>query len=101
MNLTISEKKENALLSRMEITARLQFEGVTPDRKSVQQEVAKQLKAKEPMVVVKQIATEFGAPFAKVTAYVYSNEAAMTRLERKNLLEKHIGHEPKAEEAQD
>lgn len=94
MDLQITTQKENPLLSRTEVSAKIQFEGATPSRKDVQQAVAKAVKAKEPMVVIKQVATDYGAPFATVTAFVYNDETAMTRLERKNLLEKHIGHEP-------
>ena len=101
MELSITTKTENKLLSRTEVVARLQFEGVTPSRKDIQQAVAKQMKAKEPMTIIQQVKTEYGAPFATVSAYVYSDEKAMKRLERQNLLEKHIGHEPKKEEAEE
>lgn len=94
MDLQITNQTENALLSRNEVTAKMQFEAATPARKEVQVALAKALKAKEEMTIVKKIATEYGSPFATVTAYVYSDENAMQRLERKNLIEKHAGHEP-------
>jgi ribosomal protein S24E len=97
MDLQITTQKDNVLLSRNEVTAKIQFEGATPARKIIQKALAKELKAKEPMVIIQQIATEYGSPFATVKAYAYSDETAMQRLERKNLLEKHIGHEPKQE----
>lgn len=98
MNLKIINEKENILLSRKEITASINFDGKTPARKEVQKELAKKLKAKEPMTLIKKIDTEYGSTFAKVSAYVYSNEEVMNKLERKNLIEKHAGHEPKKEE---
>ncbi len=98
MNLTINETKENALLSRKEVTATILFEGsTTPSRKEVQAELAKQTKAKEPLVLVTQINTNFGDAKAYVKAHIYDNEEAMKILERKNLVEKHAGHEPKEE----
>lgn len=101
MDLQITTQKENALLSRNEVIGKLQFEGATPSRKDIQKVVAKKLKAKEAMVIIQQVLVEYGTSFAKVTAFVYSDETAMNRLERKNLLEKHIGHEPKKEEAEE
>jgi|AntAceMinimDraft_17_1070374.scaffolds.fasta_scaffold213380_3 small subunit ribosomal protein S24e len=98
MNLKVIEKKENILLSRKEVIASINFDGATPKRKDVQKELAKELKAKENMTLIKQIDTEYGSSFAKVTANIYSDEAVMLKLERKNLIEKHLGHEPKKEE---
>ena len=98
MNLTINETKENALLSRKEVIATILFEGsTTPSRKEVQVELAKQIKAKEPLVLVTHINTNFGNAKAQVKAHVYDNEETMKTLERKNLVEKHVGHKPKVE----
>lgn len=98
MNLKVIDQKENVLLSRKEVSASISFDGATPSRKDVQKEVAKAVKAKEDMTIIKQIDTEYGSSFAKVYAHIYSDEAVMKKLERKNLVEKHVGHEPKQEE---
>ena len=96
MNLTINETKENALLFRKEVSATILFEGkTTPSRKEVQAELAKQTKAKATLVLVLQINTNFGEAKAIVKAHIYDNEEVMNTLERKNLVEKHVGHEPK------
>ena len=98
MNLKIINEQENILLSRKEVTTSINFDGKTPSRKDVQKELAKKLKAKEPMTIIKKIDNEYGSTFAKVSAYIYSDEEVMNKLERKNLIEKHAGHEPKKEE---
>lgn len=98
MNLKVIQEKENVLLSRKEFVASINFDGTTPSRKEVQKELAKATKSKENMTIIKKIDTEYGSSFAKVTAFVYSNEVVMQKLERKNLIEKHLGHEPKAKE---
>ncbi len=102
MELQVTGQNENVLLSRHEVTARVQFEGATPKRKDIQTALAKQLKVKEPKtVVIKTVKTEYGSTFATVHAHAYTDEKAMFALERKNLLAKHEGHEdllPKEEE---
>lgn len=100
MDLTIKTQKENELLSRKEITAKVNFEGSTPNRKDIQAEIAKKAKVDAKLLIVKKIDTIFGEPSANITAYAYTNEDVMSRNERKNLVEKHAGHEPKKEEAQ-
>ena len=98
MNLKVIDQKENVLLSRKEVSASINFDGATPSRKDVQKEVAAAMKAKENMTLIKQIDTDYGSSFAKVSAFIYTDEAVMKKLERKNLVEKHAGHEPKQEE---
>lgn len=98
MNLKVIDQKENILLSRKEVSASISFDGATPSRKEVQKELATAVKAKENMTIIKHINTDFGSSFAKVVANVYSDEAVMKKLERDNLVAKHVGHEPKKEE---
>ncbi len=105
MNLTITEKTNNPLLSRTEVQANIIFEGSTPKRVQVQKALAKSLKADEKMVIVQTIHTSFGEPKAHIVAHAYSDEKAMKDNERANLLEKHTGHgkepEKPAEEAKE
>jgi len=98
MNITIKEKKENNTLSRMEYVIELFFEQATPNRKEIQKAIAKDLKSNEKTTVIKRIGTKFGASKADVIVFVYNNEEVMHKLERKNLVEKHAGHEPKKTE---
>ncbi len=100
MNLNIIEEKENKLLSRREIVAKITFEGMTPTRKELQTALAKQLKGDEKLTIINTIRTAFGDTSAEVIATIYSDEAVMKSLERKNLIEKHSGHEPKTEDEQ-
>lgn len=94
MDLTITKKTENPLLSRQEVEAKITFEGATPKRTQVQAALAKSLKAKENMVIIQTIQTSFGHSQASIIAHTYSDEKAMKANERANLLEKHSGHGP-------
>lgn len=98
MDITVTNQKENPLLSRNEVTAKVIFEKVTPSRKDIQGELAKKVKAKPELFIVKKIDTAYGDTSAIVTAYAYSDEAVMKRIERQNLVEKHAGHDPKEAE---
>lgn len=101
MNITIKEQKENQLLNRTEISATMSFEGSTPARQDVQKEIAKLAKTKEDLTIIKDIQTEFGTSRAKINANAYKDEKSMFAVERKNLIEKHLGREPKKEEAKE
>lgn len=100
MDITIKTQNENQLLSRNEIVAKVNFEGSTPKRKDVQAELAKKAKVDSNLLIVKKIDTSFGETSAQVTAFAYTNEDVMIKTERKNLVEKHAGHEPKEEESE-
>ncbi|MFW6378855.1 MAG: hypothetical protein ACOCZV_02435, partial [Nanoarchaeota archaeon] len=97
METNIISQQKNEALSRNQVIATLIFEGATPSRKDIQKEVAKKTKGKENLTVIKTVNTAFGEAKAKVTAHVYSDEKVMLNNERKNLVEKHTGHEPKKE----
>ena len=100
MNITIEKQHDNSLLKRQEVSAKVLFQGTTtPSRKEVQKAIAQKLKAQPELVVVQQILTKFGDASASITAHVYADEDSLKTLERKNLVEKHEGHEPKQEEA--
>lgn len=101
MDITIKENKENKALFRNEVVAEMFFEKSTPNRKEIQKAVAKSLKVDETLVIIKQIKTEFGKSKAKITAHIYSNKDIMNKLERKNLIAKHVGAEKAKEETKE
>ncbi|EFK95393.1 30S ribosomal protein S24e [sediment metagenome] len=90
MELTITNKKENKILQRTEIQAKISFTGATPSNKQVQEEIAKKLNAGIDLVVTKQILTTFGNTQAEVKAYVYNTIDQMKKIEPK------IKEKPKA-----
>ena len=100
MEINISKQNNNDALSRIEATATIVFEKATPSRKDIQKEVAKKLKSKEELTIIKTVKTGFGEGKAVVSINAYNDETVMKRLERKNLIEKHAGHEPKKEEGE-
>ena len=102
MELKILEKKENKLIDRIEISARLSFTGATPSMEQVKDSIASQMKAKADNILVKKIDTDYGYPSADVTAFIYGSAESMERFESrlgKKALEKIDKKQKSAEEA--
>lgn len=56
MKTEIIDKKENALLKRQEVLVKVDHEGkATPTRKELLSEMAKNLKAKEDLIIIDKI----------------------------------------------
>ncbi|MBS3116133.1 hypothetical protein J4421_00900 [Candidatus Woesearchaeota archaeon] len=79
MQLTITEKKENLLLHRLEIKGKVQFQGVTPANKDTAEELAKHVNGE---VVMKRIHTLFSHQDAEFAAYVYETKEARDKTEQ-------------------
>ena len=83
MQLTVTNKKEEPLLSRTQITATLEFDKTTPSYQEVTSLIATQLKTDEKLVAIRHVYNSFGSKKADVTAYVYSDEAKKQFIEPK------------------
>ena|SRR3989338_13018 len=81
MNLEI-QKKENPLLSRVEIEGTVSFDKATPSNADMQAELAKKLACDKELVVVRHIYTDFGKQMACVEAYQYLNPDAKAKIEK-------------------
>ena len=74
MQINVTNKKEEPLLSRTIVKANLEFEKATPSYPEVTALLASHLKADEKLVAIRHIYNSFGAKKAEVIAYVYSDE---------------------------
>jgi ribosomal protein S24E len=83
MKIEIKEKKENPLLSRIEVSGVIAFEGATPSNEQVAQSIASQLKADPSVVKMKKIHTNMGSHRAVFTAFVYNSREEFDRIEPK------------------
>jgi len=90
MNLEILKERETPLLSRKRITAMIDFEGPTPSRIKLIEDIAKKLDVNKDLTIIKHIYTRYGAQKAKIIAHIYDKEDAMNRFENEYLLKKHI-----------
>jgi ribosomal protein S24E len=81
MNIEIQTQTKNPMLDRTEVAAVMSFSGATPSMTDVTTQMAKQCKAKEELVVVRDIYTRYGVATADIRAFVYSNLVTRTTLE--------------------
>jgi small subunit ribosomal protein S24e len=97
MEIQIVKKEEKPLLQRIEVTARIAFEGPTPGKKQVVSAVAKATGARQETIIVRSIKTSYGDRSALVLANVYADRPALERLERQSMVKKNTFGEKKAE----
>ena len=98
--MEIIDKKENQLLSRVEIRFELRHEGVaTPDRGQLRSKVASLVPGTSASnVVVKDVQTRFGQPLTTGLAFIYDSDDAM-QIEPRYVLDRHgVGAKEEAPE---
>ncbi|MBL7054449.1 hypothetical protein ISS05_01690 [Candidatus Woesearchaeota archaeon] len=96
MDLKITEKKEEPLSSRIQLTGELDFEAATPSYKEVKKKIASSLSCDEKLIVIRHIYTKFGIRKADFLAYLYNKEEDMKKIEPKKKEKK--GAKPEEEE---
>ena len=92
--MELIKENEMKLLSRKRLTLMRENKGATPSRQDLIKEVAKQFNAKEDLIIIKHVYSQFGEDKTKVIVHVYSDKNKMKFFEHANLLKK---HEKKAE----
>jgi len=100
MELKVTSKKEEPLLSRTMVEAELVFEKATPSNEEIRSKLAQSLGKDEKLVVIKNAHTSYGLKKAKITSYVYDDEKLKEKIERKIKKDKKAkdGEEAKAAE---
>jgi ribosomal protein S24E len=85
MELTITKKRDNLLLSRMEITLEVDFVNEpTPKKEDIKKKIVSSEKADEKLVVVKGMKTSFSSGKANVLVHIYKSEEEMKKTEPQN-----------------
>ncbi|MBI2653047.1 hypothetical protein HYX00_06280 [Candidatus Woesearchaeota archaeon] len=74
MQINVTSKKEEPLLSRTMLKATLEFEKATPSYQEVSTLLAAHLKTDEKLIAIRHIYNLFGSKKAEVIAYAYSDE---------------------------
>jgi len=98
MELKIISKKEEPLLSRVNVESEIIFEKSTPSKGEIKNELAKVLGKDQKLLAIKGIYMVYGLKKAKILSYVYENEESLNLVEikKKNKTKKE-GKEGKAE----
>lgn len=102
MELKITNKEEQKLLDRKLVKARLNFsEKAVPSRKTVLEELSKQLKVDKKLIIIKEIRTVYGSTSADVEVHVYDSEEIKNKLEPKHLIKRSQVTEEKKEKKEE
>jgi small subunit ribosomal protein S24e len=99
MEMQILKEKETPLLSRKRVTLELEATKETPARAELIKAVAAKVKAKEELVIIRHVYSQFGNKTVKVIAHVYKDAKEMAKIERAYLLKKHAQKEEAPAEA--
>ncbi|MBI2546731.1 hypothetical protein HYV81_06145 [Candidatus Woesearchaeota archaeon] len=83
MEMEITSKKHNRLLSRTEVQVNLPYPAATPSLPDVKKTVAHLTKSAEDVIIIRRVANRYGEKSALVTAYVYDSKEAMDKIEPK------------------
>ena len=83
VQINITNKKEEPLLSRTLLSAALEFDKATPSYKDVTTLLATHLKSDEKLIAIRHIYNHFGARNADVIAYLYLDENKKNFMEPK------------------
>ncbi len=96
LEIKISQKTEQPLLSRTVLLGTISFEAATPSRLEIRKKLSEAVKAEESLVMVTCIDTSFGEKSAKVTAHVYKTKEDAAKFESKAVSNRHLSKEEKA-----
>ena len=83
MQINITSKTNEPLLSRTLVNATLEFENSTPPYAEVALALASSLKSDERLIAIRHVYNHFGAKKADVIAYVYADEQKRQFIEPK------------------
>ncbi|HQT44462.1 MAG TPA: hypothetical protein PLO51_00635 [Candidatus Micrarchaeota archaeon] len=84
MEMSIDSKTENKLFGRTEVKFSAVYDGATPSRKAIKDEVSKHVGANAERIVIVEVKTTYGTHKCKGGAYVYSSKDAL------NLASRHL-----------
>ncbi|ACB08083.1 30S ribosomal protein S24e [Candidatus Korarchaeum cryptofilum] len=93
MELELVKRRENPLLQREEVVARIRFKGGTPSRREIREILARQLGKAPSNVFIRRISTDYGKEEATIMAMVYHSRAMALMIEPKHIVRRNEGGE--------
>ncbi len=95
MNIQVLSDEKKPLFKRRELIARLGYEDKTPSRLEIRKEMAKKLRVKEELVLVKRIKPAYGTPVAELEISIYDDEKSLKKQEAEYMVTRHLPKEKK------
>ena len=97
MEIEIEQRRENKLLGREEIHFRVRYDGSTPSRKKVKENLKNALGLKG-FIILQYVKPVFGSREAKGYAKIYESEKKARQIESSYITKRNAGGGGKAEE---
>ncbi len=91
--------EEQSVLPRKEFVFLVEYEEKTPSRQELKQSLASKVKAKQELIVVKNINNHYGSKKSEVLVHVYDKEEDLKTIEEEYLVKKN--QPPKKEEEEE
>ncbi|MEA2054584.1 MAG: 30S ribosomal protein S24e [Candidatus Thermoplasmatota archaeon] len=89
MEIEIVSRKENKILEREELLFRIKYEGKTPSRNKVGEQLGSMLGGKR-VIILEYIKPVYGITEANGYARVYSSEEKAREMEAKHIIERNL-----------
>ncbi|MFQ5975763.1 MAG: hypothetical protein ACE5J5_05580 [Candidatus Hydrothermarchaeales archaeon] len=90
MKIEVLEEKENPLLDRKEIVARIVHDDSTPSRDVVRSKAIAKLKAKKDTFILDSMKTKFGAKESIARMRIYGSKKRVLEIESEHVLKKNL-----------
>ena len=97
MEIEFENRRENKILGREEITFKVKYEGKTPSRDKIREQLKNMLGGKG-VIVIEHIKTVYGVPEARGYAKVYPSEEKAREIEEKHIIERNFGKKKEKKE---
>ncbi len=88
MKIEIESKTHEPLLERENVTAKIEYDVVTPSRDSIRKELCKKLGVSEEVLVVERIGTNYGNKQAEVRVLIYKDSSKVPLISTKKYSKK-------------
>jgi len=100
LEIKISNKAEQPLLSRTELQGVVSFESATPSRIEIKKKIADALKSDASLITIISIKNYFGQKAARVTAHIYETKEDLEKYISKKVKNRNSPRKEKKEEAE-
>jgi small subunit ribosomal protein S24e len=99
MKIDIVSQEAMPHLDREEVTATIAYDGPTPSRATIRDELSSAIKAKASNVLVRQVKPSYGDASARIAAVVYDDDADVENIEQRYVIERNAVNEQDGEDA--
>ena len=101
MDIKIISQKETPLLSRKRVELQAVYNGPTPSRKTLLEEVSKIADVPMENIIIRHVYTKYGLQQSKIIAHIYKDRKTLEEVEDKHIVKKHKLEEKKLDNSEE